>query len=381
MEPFECSLLAFAPFTIDFGDGHVFDYSSGINNESNYGTSQTASALLAVDHFNSRDSSVVPELTELLQDCDVTLRLGNESIIDTGALVGRASQRFYENPLDRPCAMVGPFNDYPSIEMSMMATAIQVPIVTSRGFNLRLVSNFISPFTTTIYPDIHASAKATISYLQSIGRTDFYCFLYGIDETNLQRSETLALLFDEAQPKVISHFPSPFGHAVGFEGLESRSIHTALKAIKQKGYRTILVAPTAGWDFEEMAAAAEEVGMNDGSYVWCFLDEIPVADFTNKNVTKLLDGSASIVPITGSELEQESDPFQRAWRSQGSPEVDRLNLLNPINQDDPGYRFANGSDYFQRVPPEYGSSKFLSRGYCGSFLRSQSCFVACRLYL
>jgi len=363
MEPFECQLLAFAPFTIDFGGGDddVFEKSGArADTESNYGTSFAASALLAVDHFNARNSAVVPELAELWQDCDVTLLLGNGSIIDTGSLVGRASQRFYDNPLmNRTCAMVGPFHDYAAIEISMMATAIQAPVVVTRGFNLRLVSDFMSPFTTTVHPDIHASAKATISYLQSIGRTDFFAFLYGIDETNLQRSETLALLFDENKPKPISHFPSPFGHAAGFEGLKNRSIYDALNAIKQKGYRTILVSPTEGWDFHETAAAVEALGMNDGSYVWCFWDEVPAADFTNTNVTKMLDGSVWIFPVNGSELDPKTDPFQVAWRAQGSAEVDRLNLFNPINPGEKGYRFANGSEYFERVRPEYGSSKLI----------------------
>jgi len=357
MAPFECSILAFMPFTVDFGeDDQVFDYQS-TNPLTNYGFSHAASALLAVDHFNARNTTIVPELAEpLLQECNVTLHMGNGSIIDTGALATRASQRFYEQELQRPCAIVGPFSDLPSIELSILAAAAKAPLVFHRAFNLRLVSNFLSRYSTGVFPDMHATTSALVGYLRLIGRTDFIAFLHGIDETNLQRRETLAAEFDEAMPK-ISHLSSSYSLGAGFQGLQSRTVHAALSEIKESGYRTIVVSVSVGWDFYELANAVEALGMNNGDYMWAWFDEFPVFNSENENHTKLLDGSLWIVPVTGSELDPEFDPFWRAWAAQGSEEVVRLNSINPINEGDPGYRFAEDG-FFQNVPPEYGSSEW-----------------------
>ena len=104
--------------------------------------------------------------------------------------------------------------------------------------------------------------------------------------------------------------------------------------------------------------------MNQGDYVFAWMDELPLDVLykfaTNPNVTRLMNGSLWAVPVTGTELEPETDPFYQAWASQGAEEVERLNAVNPIAEGAPGYRKANQS-FFQDVPPEYGSSKFISR--------------------
>jgi hypothetical protein len=43
---------------------------------------QLAGALLAIDHFNTRNASVVPELADYTNDCLITF--GNISVLDTG---------------------------------------------------------------------------------------------------------------------------------------------------------------------------------------------------------------------------------------------------------------------------------------------------------
>lgn len=92
--------------------------------------------MLAIDHFNTRNATmVVPELAQL-QDCSVQLNLG--AVFDTGT-VGHMASRSFQKKATTPCAMAGPFNDGPALELSALATASEIPIVVHRAVSDRLM--------------------------------------------------------------------------------------------------------------------------------------------------------------------------------------------------------------------------------------------------
>jgi hypothetical protein len=133
----------------------------------------------------------------------------------------------------------------------------------------------------------------------------------------------------------------------------------AMKKIKEAGYRTIVVSMEFRWgELQPLADAAEELGMNQGDYFWVWFDNFELTDelMKNKNVTKLVAGSAWLVPLSGALLAPETDPFATTWSSQGKEAVDRLNAANPINPGEVGYIFAD-DDWFQTAKIEFGSGK------------------------
>ena len=147
----------------------------------NIGFSHMAAALLAQEHFNRRDTSIVPELSSF-NDCNVTLKF--DSFIDSGSFTRLASQRLYaynnnnnsSSNNKNPCAIVGPFNDYPAKELAVMAQAASIPHVIYRSFHLSMVVDFFSRYSTNVFPDIVASSQAIISFLRKKDRTNFIGF-------------------------------------------------------------------------------------------------------------------------------------------------------------------------------------------------------------
>jgi hypothetical protein len=64
------------------------------------------------------------------------------------------------------CAMTGPFNDVPAIELSVMATrGIKWWPVAHGAHNLRITSDFLSPFSSQVFPGTVSSADRLVEFL------------------------------------------------------------------------------------------------------------------------------------------------------------------------------------------------------------------------
>lgn len=119
------------------------------SNLTNKGFSHMAAALLAMEHFNTRNASVVQELTDF-EECSIRFDMNQSKVFDTGSVTHQASQSLWEQDII-PCAMAGPFNDVPAIELSVMATAGKIPMVAHRAHNLRITSDHLGPFSSQVF--------------------------------------------------------------------------------------------------------------------------------------------------------------------------------------------------------------------------------------
>jgi hypothetical protein len=158
---------------------------------------------------------------------------------------------------------------------------------------------------------------------------------------------------------VTSSFANENDKGESYNGQETA--FAAVKKIKESGFRTIVVAMEfALAELQPLADAAEELGMNNGDYFWVWFDNFELSEelLKNSNVTKLINGSAWLLPLSPALLDPEgkSDPFARAWRTQGKEAVNRLNAFNPIKPGETGFFFAN-DDWFQINTIEFGSGE------------------------
>jgi hypothetical protein len=102
----------------------------------------------------------------------------NSLVINTGSHGQQAAQSFSAQA-KLPCAIVGPFNDMPAEELSVLATSFEIPLTVARAFNLRVISEDFSPYSSQIYPDLSASALNLVDYLDLRNHTDFIATVYG----------------------------------------------------------------------------------------------------------------------------------------------------------------------------------------------------------
>ena len=354
------------PDAISIFSGHDINFTGLV--DTNVGFSQLAAAILAVDHFNSRNTSVVSELAHW-NNCSVHLELAQ--FFDTETRPGPSVQQFVEHKV--PCGIVGPFHDIPAQQLSTFALGHRIPLVVSRAFDIMVVSSYQNNFTSQTYPDLVASATAVIKALEFFGRTDYVGFLHTPMIPNIQRREFLS--YSMQLHEHFDHFvtASFFNTEADYVFSEVRPAYTALSEIHDAGYRTIVVAFDVPYqELQAVADAAEALEMNNGDYFWLFYDNLDLhflgMQYLNANISKLVQGSAFLVPFA------ENDAFQSAWKTRNDTE--RLNALNPISPAENGYRCAD-PDFFQRVEILFGSgtstSFILGTRCCGRNISYSLC--------
>jgi hypothetical protein len=249
-----------------------------------------------------------------------------------------------------------------------MAAAFKFPVTMHRGFNLRLVTD-ISPYTTTLYPDIITTTSVVIGVLYLRGRTNYVAFVYPLTETGTQWRKAVSIVLAEEMIE-----SRGFSYNSFFSPATSvlHSMQNTLKEVKASGYRTILVASDLpSVEIPAMAQVATEPGLTNGDYLWIFTGDFDptLLHSSDAAVQELLRGSLFITPIFGHDLSAE-DHFYRTWKSQGPAQVKSLNAANPIQNsgvktnstgkgfvkgDSPGYMLAE-NDFFRQTIPVFGSS-------------------------
>lgn len=313
----------------------------------NPGFVHMGAALMAMEHFNQRNASVVPELAEL-GDCTFQFDITGSRMIDSGST--HLASRSLVQAGQPPCAMAGPYHDLPAIDLSVMAQAAQVPIVIQRSFNIRSTLEFFSPFSSQVYPDNEVVAEKLIDFLRTKGRTDYISIFFPFTDGGLQWKDILTAFFQangiESYSQVIFD-PTP----KKVQHQQPLSVTDNLALLQKRGFRTIVVSlENPRETIPKIADAAEALGMNTGDYFWVWLGDFSEAHLysDNRNITKLIHGSAWLLAIESMYLKGAADPFGAALINQGPDFVQRLNAANPIRPGDPGYYFAQ-PDFFAKI--------------------------------
>jgi len=300
------------------------------------GTAQTAAALLAMEHFNTRNGTVVPELAHLLKNndsatdsgCDLYFDVEESAVFDTGTATHLAS-RTLALEREQPCAIAGPFNDLPALDLSTMAQAYGYPLVINRAFNLRATRSLYAPYSSQMYPDIIENAEVLVQFLQHKGRTNYTSILYDLSDTSVQRRDWLTLELDKAGMR---HYEAQFVTPdqlidASLEHLGGiNDVYTALSKIKRNGYRTIVVSmfdPVL--ELPPVAQAAVELGMT-GTDEWLWIWFAPTDTWTqlitaSPEIRAVMSGSATVVPIERYRYEP-NHAFSHVLREHGVDLVD-----------------------------------------------------------
>jgi hypothetical protein len=314
------------------------------------------SALLAMEVFNARDTSIVPELDQkVFQECDIQIDMDRSLVFNTDTYGHLAAESLLQQD-GYPCAGVGPSNDMPAQELSVLAAATHFPLTVNRAFNVRIVSDTFSPYTSQVFPDLISSTDVLVRFLIHKGRTDFVAALFPLTDTGTQRMEGFDLASSDIgmRHEVVSYItPALDGGIIS----PTANIPAALERVKRTGFRTIALAMEVVFlELPPIADAAEEQGLLNGDYFWVLAGSVePALLFsTNENVTKLLKGAAWLTPSALHSAEPDKNRFLKAWLRSNSTQVDRANAANPMKAGEAGYFLADSS-YFQTYLPDYGN--------------------------
>mmetsp|Transcript_61866 Transcript_61866/g.182678 ORF Transcript_61866/g.182678 Transcript_61866/m.182678 type:complete len:137 (-) Transcript_61866:2953-3363(-) len=114
---------------------------------------------MAMEHFNNRDSSVVPELgtDPLMENCSVYFPIDDMDAADTTTLPNQVSRFIMNYPKSHDrCAIFGPFYDEPALEAGVISYGLNVPVITHGAEDNRFAMErqFPNVFRTNVH--LHA---------------------------------------------------------------------------------------------------------------------------------------------------------------------------------------------------------------------------------
>ncbi|CAB9517630.1 Gamma-aminobutyric acid (GABA) B receptor [Seminavis robusta] len=320
---------------------------------------QLASALLAIDHFNSRNSIVVPELADLKNSgCDITF--GNISVLDTGTNDKHIAM---EDLASLPDAIAGPYNEIPALELSVFATSLKIPVVAHRAFDSTLLESEKHPYFSQVSADPFSEMHFLASYLNHTGRNNYIAVVYSSTPSVMQKVDILRAILDQGmvdrQVRTFSYHSMDSDTAV--DGLHDVSIRYALAKVRETGFRTVvLLADDIQQDAPEIQQAATDFELDQGDHFWVFSGGVAQLSteeqynllkwsrdkFGNRNIFK---GAAFLLPYDGFDFDY-LNGFQSSLLEQNRTFVERLEALTPIrNYYDWSYAKGNESDALNTI--------------------------------
>ncbi|CAB9500494.1 Gamma-aminobutyric acid (GABA) B receptor [Seminavis robusta] len=321
------------------------------------GWAHMASAVLAAKHFNEKDPTVVSQLEEY---ADCPFRFSNISVIDTGTNSHLAMKSLLQRIQDVGIvdAIAGPYNEQPAMELSVLATGMESPIVAFRGLDHNLVLPDKHPYYSQINPDLYGEMEFIAEYLKHTNRTNYVAILYSNEDSVLQRMETLQTVLKEKvdcdQVKAYSYLSVSKAQAG-----EDRGLRDAVMRVSQTGFRTIvLLTATPDLDTPGIGAAAHEYDLDQGGHFWIIpggldpsgtnRDNILV-QFQHKQEGGFLRGAAYSSMFEGHNV-NDDDPFEHTLSSQNASFVEYLRNLNPI-ANYTGKFFCKLNDLSEKIDP------------------------------
>lgn len=239
---------------------------------------QLASALMAIDHFNARNPAIVPELEDL-EDCPIRMDYDSLRVLDTGTMEQNAMRElmggFWRGDGLLPHAIVGPYNEIPALELSVVASTLQIPMVTHRGLDHNLLLPDKHPFVTQVNPDLYADVAFLGDYLQHTGRTDYIAVLYASNADGaIRRLEVFRGIAQALNMKNVQSFgyhsrSTPMGGDDDTHTPPAPSVESAMRKVKQSGFRTIVwLTPYFSADLLPVGDAAHKNGLDRGDHFW-----------------------------------------------------------------------------------------------------------------
>ena len=131
-----------------------------------------------MEHFNRRDTSVVPELGELREDC--TVYFPDPKYADSQSDGDNSVRALFEAVSDddskqHPCAVLGPLEEDATFDLRSVLGALDIPMLVHYIENDLLASKATqSPATVTMSLSAKGRAKAMVEFLKS---REFSCQL------------------------------------------------------------------------------------------------------------------------------------------------------------------------------------------------------------
>lgn len=358
----ECPIAAFLPFSGRYGSGasiNLFDnlqrlfarqqnqFENNVDYPGQYNVfspqsvsrlsyNYAATMMMAIEHFNNKNTSIVPEL-ENLNDCPVQL---SPVLVDSQADGKESVRQLWDltaSELTTPCAILGPLDEQANFDLIAAANAFDVPMVSYFVENELLVAK---KGTLGMTLSLRARAKAMASYLED---REFL----SIWHTATRQGSSLAqrILEQKTEKLEVKAFRDNFGE----------DITEKLERMKSSGFRTIFLSVWETAALPGYASKLDELGMLESEYVYFLAPDLVPTDtletlygeqIPGSPLDKLLSGALVFDVLDGYRQPNISDVFSEAYFGQSDEWFDDLNDAVPSTTF-----YRSTPEFFRQSPP------------------------------
>ena len=234
-----------------------------LNASSSFWTYWDVPGLLALTHFNDRSNLVVPNLSEMLGECNIYMTM---DMLDSKSSPFVASKQFYSYfnskreakgalKAPHPAAVVGAGLSSVSRALLTLTGSYQIPQISPSSTSAELDKvEAAATFGRTV-PTNTGDAEASIAYFKHLGITHFAILFVRDDYGNSFQKD---LGQASSREEIITM-------SAGFEIDSRESIASALKIIKESGFRYIYAILHS---FPGVLEQAFDTGLVGDEYTW-----------------------------------------------------------------------------------------------------------------
>jgi len=248
--------------------------------ENHQGAGVMAAYLLAKDHFNARDTSVINIPSLITSSCDVQL---NVIPMDSGGVAGQTIKTYLDKGGNSAFhAITGPGRSAVSGPLSIVTGVQEVVQISHWSTSPGLDDTSSYPYFMRTLPSDAATAVALIDYVKTLGYPHIAC-LYVNDDYGTKYMQ--AAVSEGAKSNITVH---AFGFTNG-DALSAKKAVEKVAALKLRVYISIFFDN----DIVSIFSKAKELGMTGKGNLWLFTDG--VADFNIDGVKERADGAVQIM--------------------------------------------------------------------------------------
>ena len=319
-----------------------------------------AAAEMARRHFNARDTSVVPELHEIV-GCNITMPdPESNNVLYVNSAYNRnvalsEVHRVHASESGDVCSFVGPVYLQSIVGLGVLAEHANIPLLSYRTKFRRLASLEEYPNVVRLLSENFDFGKAVLTLLHHGLHRDYAAVLHEDSEYGSE--------FDEAFRNTNFSLGFRVSNLHFAQGrVQRESMLKSLGAVVRSGVRTIVLVTDHPSVVALIADAAHELGLLGKGFIWYLLGETLSIELlstwrytVDSPMDMLLRGDGLITHYDPFVYFGETDPFLTAWRQQDGSSVELLNRIQPKQENGAPFYMANSS-YFQVETPALYSS-------------------------
>lgn len=342
-----CSFLGLLPFADDKSYSPVL-------NSSELAFSYLTAMRLATDHLNTRDNSVVPNLSDLLDGC--TLKFNVMYSSDTQHDYFHDFKAIMDSrAVADICGVIGPYEYKGQLKSSLLASVLNIPQLLFSGGDTKDLTGNENTATVGNLIGFDDYFEIMADYLEKVFRIKSLAMI----TAGTQRDQAMVEAFAKAMDKA-----GIANRVLGFDpnSRENPSLFKQdLQSLKSSGIRNIFFSPNDGGPISmlEVANALYSGDTLNGDYFFILGGEsIGLTDLKKRYgnstrdspIAKLLHGAASFAEVDPFALDQ-VDRFLSEWRK-----VDAAVIALALKQLLLESQVTVEVDYFsENMPYQYSS--------------------------